>query len=225
MNIKTIIILFLCGILWSCSEKQQYIAHAGGSVYRYMYSNSIEAVENSLRHNFKYIELDLSITSDSQLVAWHDWNFEWTEIPTHQQFMERKINGLFTPIDYPRIDSIMTFNPQLSLVTDKISDPCIIDQWLHAYKERVWVECFKESDYFALQEMGYHLLMSQTPPQQGSEKATIRNYTFNRHHCPDITACDGDCFALFGGEISRSTADSLFAIDKRIRFVYVDLYE
>lgn len=127
MNIKTIIILFLCGILWSCSEKQQYIAHAGGSVYRYMYSNSIEAVENSLRHNFKYIELDLSITSDSQLVAWHDWNFEWTEIPTHQQFMERKIYGLFTPIDYPRIDSIMTFNPQLSLVTDKISDPCIID--------------------------------------------------------------------------------------------------
>ena len=205
--------------------KQDYIAHAGGSVHRYLYSNSLEAVENALSHDMKYIELDLSITSDNQLVAWHDWEFEWNEVPSHNQFMARKIYNLFSPMDFAKIDSIMMSHPDLSLVTDKISDPITIDFWFHKYKRRVWVECFRDEDYFTLQRMGYNVLMSRVPPIKSSKPATIRNYTFNRFHCPDISLCDGDCFALFGGEISQSEADSIFAIDKRIRFVYIDFYE
>ena len=202
-----------------------YIAHAGGSVYRYMYSNSLEAVRNTLAHGFDFMELDLSVTSDGELVAWHDWQFEWTEAPTHDEFMARKIYGLFTPIDFPRMDSILTANPQLTLVTDKISDPAVIDRWLGKYKDRMWVECFSDADYFALQEKGYHVLASCVPPLKTDTPAVIRSYAFNYRHCADLSQCDGDCFALFGGEISRSKADSLFATDPRIRFVYVDFYE
>lgn len=202
-----------------------YIAHAGGSVYRYMYSNSLEAVRNTLAHGFDFMELDLSVTSDGELVAWHDWQFEWTEAPTHDEFMARKIYGLFTPIDFPRMDSILTANPQLTLITDKISDPAVIDRWLGKYKDRMWVECFSDADYFALQEKGYHVLASCVPPLKTDTPAVIRSYTFNYRHCADLSQCDGDCFALFGGEISRRKADSLFATDPRIRFVYVDFYE
>lgn len=211
-------------IIQGCT-RQEYIAHAGGSVHGYRYSNSLEAVRNTLEHGIDCIELDLSVTSDGQLVAWHDWNFEWDEAPAHDQFMARKIYGLFTPVDFPRMDSIMSANPQLTLVTDKISDPAIIDQWFHKYKKRVWVECFSDDDYFALQEMGYNVLASKVPPCKTDTPATIRNYAFNRFHCPDLSLCDGDCFALFGGEISRRDADSLFATDPRIRFVYIDFYE
>ena len=202
-----------------------YIAHAGGSVYRYMYSNSLEAVRNTLAHGFDFMELDLSVTSDGELVAWHDWQFEWTEAPTHDEFMARKIYGLFTPIDFPRMDSILTANPQLTLVTDKISDPAVIDRWLGKYKDRMWVECFSDADYFALQEKGYLVLASCVPPLKTDTPAVIRSYAFNYRHCADLSQCDGDCFALFGGEISRRKADSLFATDPRIRFVYVDFYE
>lgn len=202
-----------------------YIAHAGGSVYRYMYSNSLEAVRNTLAHGFDFMELDLSVTSDGELVAWHDWQFEWTEAPTHDEFMARKIYGLFTPIDFPRMDSILTANPQLTLVTDKISDPAVIDRWLGKYKDRMWVECFSDADYFALQEKGYHVLASCVPPLKTDTPAVIRSYAFNYRHCADLSQCDGDCFALFGGVISRRKADSLFATDPRIRFVYVDFYE
>ena len=202
-----------------------YIAHAGGSVYRYMYSNSLEAVRNTLAHGFDFMELDLSVTSDGELVAWHDWQFEWTEAPTHDEFMARKIYGLFTPIDFPRMDSILTANPQLTLVTDKISDPAVIDRWLGKYKDRMWVECFSDADYVALQEKGYHVLASCVPPLKTDTPAVIRSYAFNYRHCADLSQCDGDCFALFGGEISRRKADSLFATDPRIRFVYVDFYE
>ena len=202
-----------------------YIAHAGGSVYRYMYSNSLEAVRNTLAHGLDFMELDLSVTSDGELVAWHDWQFEWTEAPTHDEFMARKIYGLFTPIDFPRMDSILTANPQLTLVTDKISDPAVIDRWLGKYKDRMWVECFSDEDYFALQEKGYHVLASCVPPLKTDTPAVIRSYAFNYRHCADLSQCDGDCFALFGGEISRRKADSLFSTDPRIRFVYVDFYE
>ncbi|MCR5050106.1 MAG: hypothetical protein K6A36_03385 [Paludibacteraceae bacterium] len=213
-----------------CTEPEvrfqhDYIAHAGGSVGRYRYSNSIEAVQNSLEHGMKYIELDLCLTSDNQLVAWHDWNFEWTEAPTHDQFMARRIYGQFTPMDFRLIDSILTTNPQLSLVTDKISDPTTIDRWFHAYRHRLWVECFSDDDYFALQAMGYHVLASRVPSVRSDDPSEVRHYTFNYTYCPDLSACDGDSFALFGGEITRSMADSLFAIDPRIRFVYIDFYE
>lgn len=202
-----------------------YIAHAGGSVYRYMYSNSLEAVRNTLAHGLDFMELDLSVTSDGELVAWHDWQFEWTEAPTHDEFMARKIYGLFTPIDFPRMDSILTANPQLTLVTDKISDPAVIDRWLGKYKDRMWVECFSDEDYFALQEKGYHVLASCVPPLKTDTPAVIRSYAFNYRHCADLSQCDGDCFALFGGEISCRKADSLFSTDPRIRFVYIDFYE
>ena len=205
--------------------KQDYIAHAGGCIYRYCYSNSLEAVNNTLAHHMNYIELDLSITSDGQLVAWHDWQFEWTEAPTHDEFMNRKIYGHFTPIDFPRMDSILSANPKLSLVTDKISNPAIIDQWLHPYKKRVWVECFSSDDYFALQQMGYNVLASRVPPCKAFKASQIRNYTFDYRHCPDLSDRDGDTFALFGGAITQSMADSLFATDPRIRFVYIDFYE
>ncbi len=228
-NTVYILVLSLMAIVSGCSKQhnmvsgQHYIAHAGGSTeYGHLYSNSLEAVRNALAHQMDYIELDLSLTSDGQLVAWHDWDFEWTETPTHDQFMARKIYDAFTPMDFPRIDSIMRTNKQLSLVTDKISDPAIIDHWFHPYKNRMWVECFSDDDYRVLQRMGYHVMASRVPP---TKRSAIRNYTFNYTHCPDLSDKNGDCFALFGGEITRSMADSLFATDPRIRFVYIDFYE
>ena len=220
-----ILVLSFLTIVCACTKKP-YIAHAGGCTKEgHLYSNSLEAVRNALKHRMSYIELDLSLTSDSQLVAWHDWSFEWDYVPTHDQFMARKIYDAFTPIDFSRLDSILRKNRRLSLVTDKISDPDIIDRWLQPYKERVWVECFSDDDYLALQEMGYNVLASRVPPLMADSPALIRNYTFNRFQCTDLSDRDGDVFALFGLEISRSMADSLLAADERIQFVYIDHYE
>ena len=205
--------------------RQVYIAHAGGNINSYCYSNSLEAVRNTLAHGLDCMELDLCMTSDGQLVAWHDWDFEWDHVPEHDQFMARKIYDAFTPIDFLRIDSILRTNRRLSLVTDKISDPAIIDQWFSPYKERVWVECFSDDDYLTLQEMGYNVLASRVPPLKTDTPALIRNYTFNRFKCTDLSDRDGDVFALFGLEITKSLADSLLATDERIQFVYIDYYE
>ena len=217
------------------NNEQYYIAHAGGSIDGYIYTNSLEAVQNALSHDLEYIELDLSFTSDNYLVASHGWegfNFETT--PTYEQFMSNKIYGKYTPIDAHRIDSILSANPNLSLVTDKISDPNVIDTYFHRYKKRMWIECFSDEDYFRLQKLGYNVLRSEYPPTKTAVWAhvlkhfsfrdlKIWNYTLD---CTDTKALKkrhGDCFAIFGGaNISASDADRQFANDKRIKFVYVD---
>ena len=49
------------------------IAHAGGAIDGHVYTNSKEAVLNSINNGSKYIELDFSLTSDSELVCVHRW--------------------------------------------------------------------------------------------------------------------------------------------------------
>lgn len=49
------------------------IAHAGGSIYGYRLTNSLEALNQSYREGFRFIEVDLNRTSDGELVLIHDW--------------------------------------------------------------------------------------------------------------------------------------------------------
>jgi glycerophosphoryl diester phosphodiesterase len=53
---------------------QPLIAHAGGHIYGYKYTNSLEALENSYNNGFRFIELDFDWTQDNQIVLIHDWN-------------------------------------------------------------------------------------------------------------------------------------------------------
>lgn len=52
---------------------QPLIAHAGGHIYGYKYTNSLEAIESSYNNGFKLIELDFEWTVDDQIVLIHDW--------------------------------------------------------------------------------------------------------------------------------------------------------
>lgn len=54
------------------------IAHAGGAVISderiSIYTNSLEAIEESYEFGFRTFEIDLELTSDGKLAAVHDWN-------------------------------------------------------------------------------------------------------------------------------------------------------
>ena len=49
------------------------IAHAGGAVYGYRLTNSLEALDKAWEEGFRFIELDFERTSDGELVLIHDW--------------------------------------------------------------------------------------------------------------------------------------------------------
>ncbi|KGF69618.1 hypothetical protein LL06_09820 [Hoeflea sp. BAL378] len=53
------------------------IAHAGGGLPQGDYSNSKEALAQSLAHGFELFELDFNWTADGELVIGHDWATEY----------------------------------------------------------------------------------------------------------------------------------------------------
>lgn len=80
------------------------MAHAGGARLG-VYSNSKEAIDDAIMSGFKVIEIDISRTSDGELVLSHDFrpNMEWiytSSQPSVQEFKDTKINDTLTPLTF-----------------------------------------------------------------------------------------------------------------------------
>lgn len=112
------------------NEKERFIAHAGGEVDGYKYTNSLEALNNSYKKGFRLFELDIIKTSDGEYVAAHDWDY-WAEnvgyndiIPVSLEvFLKYKMYKQFTPLSMQGINKWFKEHPDAILVTDKINEP------------------------------------------------------------------------------------------------------
>lgn len=145
------------------------VAHALGSIDGEIYTNSREAMMESIRKGYKYLEVDMDSTSDGTIVAVHDWAY-FNEITNYwykkenpssfKEFKQRRIFGKYTPITIQEIVDTLKNHPDVFLMTDKISDPDIIDKCFSSIRERVYVECFSEADYFELNRRGYTTMLS-----------------------------------------------------------------
>jgi len=164
-------------------SKNHLIAHGGGAIDNKKYTNSREAVLSSINNGFRYIELDLQYTADSQLVCMHsheDYR-KMTNTPdstrlTYPYFKSQKIYGKYTPITAEDIVAIQKEH-HFTLITDKISDPAIINRYFSGIKEHMLVEAFSLEDYKELIERGYTPMLSMNSDQ------LIRQYiSFCIHH-------------------------------------------
>lgn len=104
------------------------IAHAGGEIDGFTYTNSREALAASLAGGFRFIELDLRRTLDNRYFAAHrvkEFNAmtghpEQFEIPpTASDVRERTIDGKYTPILLEDLVPVFENHPERVLVTDK----------------------------------------------------------------------------------------------------------
>ena len=193
------------------------------------------------------IELDLILTSDSDLVAAHDWKMfhtmsghdgDTSAIST-AVFKQRKIYGKYTTITKDMIDSIMTAHPEITLMTDRISNPTILSQLKH--RNRILVEAKTLDDYYTLDTMGFKQIFYSDSPlsyPKALKKFVKRllnmpnsgipaNYTFCMlghgmgDNTPAYWCAYGKTFAVFTVE-NKHDADSIAALDKRIKYVYVN---
>ena len=221
-------------------KKPVYIAHAGGSIEGYSYTNSLEAVTNALNNGINYVEIDLNYTIDSVLVCVHDWNHfnritncDKDSIPSFEEFKRRKIYGKFTPISFYDIDSIMSVTPQMFLVTDKISEPSIIDKYFSKYKNRLVIECFSIDDYAFYMKQGYYLPMLSL--NLNPRSIFVQNLKYSlflsdlKYNCVDIWINqyknEKQIFPIKKAVYScedKIKADSLFLYDKNLRLIYID---
>jgi hypothetical protein len=111
-------------------EINRFIAHAGGSIDGYTYTNSLNALDSSYNNGFRLFELDISETSDSEFVATHDWytwsiqtGFQGTLPPTLAEYNSYKIWGKYEPLDMKAINTWFSNHPDAILVSDKVNEP------------------------------------------------------------------------------------------------------
>lgn len=101
------------------------IAHAGGHVYGYKYTNSLEAIDSSYKNGFKLIELDFEWTSDNAIVLMHDWDsmtkrMFMTEprVLTLEEFKNEKSFQDLTLMDIGDLANYLEDKKDLYIVTD-----------------------------------------------------------------------------------------------------------
>ena len=239
--------MYVC-MLVSCDRKPiKYIAHAGGRIDGYTYTNSLEAVNHAIECGIEVVELDLCLTKDSVLVAAHDWphfhkisGYVGDTMPIMAaDFCNRRIFGKYHPLTKEMIDSLMQQYPSLCLMTDKISDPNVLCQF--QYRERIMVEAFSIDDYYKLDTMGYYKVFYSASPK--SYQSVLKKWTKRVLHIKNepiptrytfwLLGCGhgerirdyywgyGKEFAVFGVK-NRHEADSIAALDRRIKYVYID---
>lgn len=151
------------------SDNNYYIAHAAGAIDGNTYLNCKEALLQSLDKGYKYIELDLAMTADSTIVCAHDWEhfhkiavddtINMANPMSGQEFQQSKILDRYTPLTLEEAIRIRKNHPYI-IVTDKISEPQILNRYFVGDRSTVMVEAFTISDYTELKEAGYTPMMS-----------------------------------------------------------------
>ena len=143
-------------------KNYRFIAHAGGGIDDLKYTNSLEAVNKSIKNNFKLIELDIRETLDNVFVGVHEWK-EFKKITNTKkkdenelnnealllnEFKKKKIYKKYTPLDIISINDIFRKNNELILLTDKTNNFSKLNSDLNFDKKRVMVEVFGKKNYF-----------------------------------------------------------------------------
>lgn len=170
---KILMLCLLCGIcvIGICVKQSlrkkfydyNVIAHAGGGIDGHIYTDSLEAINNSYDNGARLFDIDLRFTSDLEIVLRHDWtgiNLEQPEfeylyhieqwsseycqeqisrkyLPTMEQFKNAKIFSCYTPLSFRDIVERLQFHPDAYMVLDVKEDAKETYSWI--------VDHFKEN--------------------------------------------------------------------------------
>jgi hypothetical protein len=80
-------------------------------------------------------------------------------VPAYSDFVSRKICGRYTPLSAREINSFFEQNDSLYLVTDKVSDPEVLQGHFPSLKHRMVVEAFSFQHYCRLKSQGYYRVL------------------------------------------------------------------
>ncbi|MEZ9265794.1 glycerophosphodiester phosphodiesterase family protein [Vibrio splendidus] len=137
------------------------IAHAGGGINGLKYTNSLEAMEQSIEHGFKMIELDLLISSDGRIVAVHDWksfhemtNSNNTGSISYKEFESKIIHDKYKTLNISTAIDILNGN-DVVLVTDKIKNLALLSKYI-IDKDKSIIEVFSIDKYNEAIELGFN---------------------------------------------------------------------
>ena len=153
--VASVVVVLVAAILWIARPlpsssfsgnvlgAEHLIAHAGGVINGKVYTNSKEALMNAIDNRFRYIEMDLYMTPEGDVVCSHD----------SSTYKLKSIMPLREAVN------IWQDKP-FEFVVDKISDPQILNQYFKTNRAHVYVETFNADEYWQLKRDGYVPMLS-----------------------------------------------------------------
>ena len=101
-------------------ENTPLIYHGGGGIDGCDYTNSKEALEQTLAAGHRYVEIDFLYTSDAHLVCAHYWSSLYNDekIPNLEEFQSLKIFGKYTSMTAEQLIAYMKEYEDLHIIID-----------------------------------------------------------------------------------------------------------
>jgi len=179
-------------------KKDTFIAHAGGSIDNYVYTNSLESLQKNYSLGARYFELDLLLTSDKKIVAAHDWvswkqrtKYEGVVPPNLENFLNYKIDEKFTPLSQNEIIDWFIKHPNTTLVTDKLDNALLIKETFKKIQNNLIIELFTEKSIEeAIKHNFSKILISQRMIYRNKYSKNYLNYLINQKNIPYGFAVD-----------------------------------
>lgn len=146
------------------SIKPLLVAHGGGEIDNITISNSLEAINKSIRHGSRLIELDFLKTIDKEFVLGHDWGraFKLFNLPpgskTYGEYI-LKNDQLLTPIGMDELVDILEDNKDLSIVTDTKDDNKELLKYIsnnyRNYMDQFNPQVYSIDEYYFAKSLGF----------------------------------------------------------------------
>lgn len=100
-------------------QDTRLIYHAGGAVDGFAYTNSKEALENTLANGNTVVEIDFLFTLDGSLICAHTWEDLYALEPlTLKEVQDVGIYRKYTPMTAEELIGYMKENPDLVVIVD-----------------------------------------------------------------------------------------------------------
>ena len=164
---------------WACAGPSpvvdphpRLIAHAGGIGNHRTYTNSLEALDNSVARGHTAIEIDLSWTSDHHLVLLHDWDREFERLfnrspgrLTLAEFRSTPSTHGLSHLSLEDLESWLSDNPDVLVITDikerNIDGLRLIAEEYPEHRHRFVPQIYRPESYLEVRELGYdHVVFS-----------------------------------------------------------------
>ena len=142
------------------------IPHAGGEIYNYYNTNSLEALNNSYTLGFRIIELDFDWTIDNYPVCIHDWTETskrlFCDSPKQyslHEFLTKPTFNNLTLLDLNRLSQWLLVHDDVFIISDIKNDNIkllyyVKENYPNIHKHLI-PQIYSLSEYSIIESMGY----------------------------------------------------------------------
>ncbi len=169
---------------------EKFIAHAGGRIGEYDYTNAKEALDQSYNNGYKFIEVDFEYTTDDEVVLLHSWDGFVTKFfggepkkYSLEEFKSFEMINDWTQMTLNDLALWMMEHPETHIVTDtkekNIELLTKIGEEYPKIQERIIPQIYTMDEYVRAKYLGYKDIIFTLYRSQYTDEEIV---DFAKHH-------------------------------------------